>query len=90
VSVRGILLGALGLAALQMVVSSNARADRVGAIATTLAGAINHFLSPSVAAIPDRRGTTTASSPSSSATPGGTTPSGSPPASPAPTGRRPV
>ncbi len=88
-SVRGVLLGALALAALQMVVSNNARAERIGALATTLSGMLNAFLSPSIAAIPDRRATNPpATAPSSSSSSG--QPSGTPPTSPAPTGTRPV
>jgi hypothetical protein len=87
-SVRGVLLGALGLAALQMIVSNNARAERVGGLATTLAGTLNHFLSPSVPAIPDRRAGLTTTAPSSSSSSG--SPSGSPPPAPPPTGSRPV
>jgi hypothetical protein len=87
-SVRGVLLGALALAALQMVVSNDARAQRLGSLATTVGGFITSFLSPSIPAIPDRRGTAPATAPASSST--GGPPSGSPPITPAPTGSRPV
>lgn len=54
-SVRGILIGSLGLAMLQLVVSNPDRANRLGALGSVLLAGVNRFLSPSIAAIPDRR-----------------------------------
>lgn len=59
-SIRGVLLGAIGLALLQMVVSNPDRADRLGTLGTVVSGAIARFLSPAIAAVPDlRSGATT-------------------------------
>lgn len=65
-SIRGVLLGALGLAVLQLVVSNPQRADRIGALGGIASGAIARFLSPAIAAIPDRRPGATTPPPASS------------------------
>lgn len=67
-SIRGILIGSLGLAMLQLVVSNPDRADRLGALGGVLLSAIDGFLSPAVAAIPDRRSSAT-TPPTASGTP---------------------
>jgi hypothetical protein len=64
-SVRGILLGSLGLALLQLIVSDPARAARVGALGGIASAAVARFLSPAVAAIPDRRTAATVPPPAS-------------------------
>lgn len=73
-SVRGVLLGALGLALLQMVVSDPARADRLGTLGTVLSGAIARYLSPAIAAIPDLRSGATSPPAATTTTSSGTAP----------------
>jgi hypothetical protein len=65
VSIRGVLMGALGLAVLQLVISNPERADRVGALGGIASGLIARFLSPAIAAIPDRRSSATTPPPAS-------------------------
>ncbi|MFC8717777.1 hypothetical protein [Kitasatospora sp. NPDC057198] len=52
---RYLLAGTLGLALLEAAVSSQASAERAGGLLTAIAGVVEHVLSPTVAAIPDRR-----------------------------------
>lgn len=52
---RYALTGSLALALVDAAVSSNAAATRAGGMFTSLAGVIEHVLSPTVAAIPDLR-----------------------------------
>lgn len=52
---RALLAGTLALALLEATVSSQAAAQRAGGILTSLAGVVEHVLSPTVAAIPDLR-----------------------------------
>lgn len=50
-----VLSGVLGLALLEVAVSSTAAAGRVGTLLTSVSAVISHVLSPTVAAIPDLR-----------------------------------
>lgn len=52
---RALLAGTLALALLETVVSSQASAQRAGGLLTVLADVVERVLSPTVAAIPDRR-----------------------------------
>ena len=50
-----VLAGVLALALLEVTVSSNAAAGRVGGLLDATASVVSHVLSPTVAAIPDLR-----------------------------------
>lgn len=88
-----ILSGVLGLALLEVTVSSTASAGRVGSLLTSVSTVISHVLSPTVAAIPDLRtkgGAATSSTGGSTAQPATATSPTMPPdwttsASPPPT-----
>lgn len=58
-ALRSAAVGALSLITLEVVVSSNASAARVGTAATQLASVVQRVVSPTVAAIPDLRTTAT-------------------------------
>jgi hypothetical protein len=53
--IRGLLLGVIGLAGLQVLVSNPRAYGSLGALGTILAGGVHAFLSPGVPAIPDKR-----------------------------------
>lgn len=54
---KSVLVGVLGLAFLDLLLTSNNGAGLVGGAFTGAAGALQHFLSPSVPLIPDLRST---------------------------------
>lgn len=54
-SVRGLFAGVLGLTFLQAVLSSDAATSRTSGLISGLTGAFHHFMSPTVALIPDLR-----------------------------------
>lgn len=54
-ALRGALMGALGLTALEAAVSSNRGAKNTGRLFEMAAGFVNRLVDPSVALIPDRR-----------------------------------
>lgn len=54
-SLRGIFGGVLALALLQAVVSTTKSAERTAGIWSAMASGVAHFMSPTVAAIPDVR-----------------------------------
>lgn len=55
-TLRGIAVGVLGLAALDVAVSTDQAASRLGGLATGAAGLLRAFIDPSVPAIRDRSG----------------------------------
>lgn len=57
-AVRGIITGVVGLSLLEMVVSNQDAAGRVGGLFTTVAAILTHWLDPTVPLIPDLSGTT--------------------------------
>lgn len=57
----GIIGGVLGLALLEVVVSDQGTAGRVGGLFTTVSSVLSRWLDPSVALIPDLSGSTSSS-----------------------------
>lgn len=54
-ALRGVVVGVLGLSALQVLVSSPAAANNAGGAIQLAAGAFRRLVDPSVPLIPDRR-----------------------------------
>lgn len=59
-ALRGIAAGTLGLAGLEVLVSSQKAVANAGTLVKLATGFINRMVDPSVPLIPDRRGTVTA------------------------------
>jgi hypothetical protein len=53
---RGVVVGVVGLSALEVAVSSDVAAGRVGGLLDGAAGAVRWFVSTDVAGVPERAG----------------------------------